>query len=122
MAEGWFPNDFVLTETGTYENRKKIFAERLETVRKLWRGGTVARINPMGARLHAIFGSDIGHWDVTDVREVLEEAWELVERGTLTSEDFRDFSFANPARFWTANNPGFFDGTAVESSVRSLLA
>ena len=80
------------------------------------------RINPMGARLHAIFGSDIGHWDVTDVREVLEEAWELVERGTLTGEDFRDFSFANPARFWTANNPSFFEGTAVESAVRSLLA
>jgi len=78
------------------------------------------RINPMGAKLHAIFGSDIGHWDVMDVREVLEEAWELVERGTLSEEDFRDFSFANPARFWTANNPGFFEGTAVESAVRSL--
>ena len=32
---------------------------------------------PMGARLNAIFASDIGHWDVPDFREVLPEAWEL---------------------------------------------
>ena len=37
--------------------------------------------NPLGARLRALFASDIGHWDVPDVREVLPEAWELVEDG-----------------------------------------
>ena len=41
-----------------------------------------ARRNPLGARLRAIFASDVGHWDVPDVREVLPEAWELVEDGT----------------------------------------
>ena len=39
------------------------------------------RRNPLGARLQAIFASDIGHWDVPDIREVLPEAWELVEDG-----------------------------------------
>ena len=30
-----------------------------------------AKTNPMGARLRAMFSSDIGHWDVPDFREVL---------------------------------------------------
>ena len=28
-----------------------------------------------GGRLKALFASDIGHWDVPDIREVLPEAW-----------------------------------------------
>jgi predicted TIM-barrel fold metal-dependent hydrolase len=80
------------------------------------------RTNPFGARLHAIFGSDIGHWDVRDMREVVAEAWELVERGLLGEDDFRAFTFENPVRFWTAGNPGFFDGTSVESQARAVLA
>ena len=78
------------------------------------------RISPLGARLHAILGSDIGHWDVTDAREVVAEAWESVEHGILSKRDFRDFSFENPVRFWTALNPGFFDGTAIETEARKL--
>jgi len=35
---------------------------------------------------------------------------------------FRDFVFANPVRLWTALNPDFFKGTAVEGSVAKLLA
>src|SRR5262249_6794097 len=50
---------------------------------------------PAGARLNAVFGSDIGHWDVPDMREVLPEAWELVEEGHLDAEAFRDFTFGN---------------------------
>ena len=38
------------------------------------------RVLPHGARLNAMFASDIGHWDVPDMRGVLPEAWELVER------------------------------------------
>ena len=81
-----------------------------------------ARSNPFGARLHAIFGSDIGHWDVRDVSEVVEEAWELVEHGLISKDDFRAFTFENSARFWTTQNPDFFAGTSVESAVRSALA
>jgi len=80
-----------------------------------------ARTNPFGAKLHAIFGSDIGHWDVRDVSEVVEEAWELVERGLLSKDDFRAFTFENPVRFWTALAPDFFEGTNVEGAARALL-
>ncbi len=45
---------------------------------------------------------------------VLHEAWELVEDGLITEEDFRDFTFANPVGLWAANNPNFFKGTSVE--------
>ena len=45
-----------------------------------------AKINPEGARLRAMFASDIGHWDVPDFRGVLPEAWELVEDGLVDRE------------------------------------
>src|SRR5262245_59050246 len=35
-------------------------------------------------RLRPIFSSDVGHFDVVDMSEVLGEAWELVEHGLLT--------------------------------------
>jgi predicted TIM-barrel fold metal-dependent hydrolase len=78
--------------------------------------------NPLGARLNAVFGSDIGHFDVPDMLEVLEEAYEMVEEEMVTAEDFRDFVFGNPVKLWTAVNPDFFKGTAVESAVNSYLA
>ena len=77
--------------------------------------------NPGGARLPAVFASDIGHWDVPDFRGVLGEAWELVEDGHITRDDFRDFTFGNAARLWAGTNPGFFDGTVVEGAVADLL-
>ena len=79
------------------------------------------RRHPHGIRLNAIFSSDIGHWDVPDMRDVLEEAYELVERGLLSDEDFRDFVFANPVKLWIGSNPDFFAGTAVEDSVPKAL-
>jgi len=77
--------------------------------------------NPYGARLRAIFSSDIGHWDVPDVTEVAQEAYELVDDGVITEQDFRDFVFVNPVRLWTDMNPHFFKGTVVESQVDKLL-
>lgn len=77
-------------------------------------------VNPYGAQLNALFGSDIGHFDVPDMAGVLPEAYEAVEDGVLTEANFRDFVFANPARFWTALNPDFFAGTAVEAQVRAV--
>lgn len=79
------------------------------------------RINPMEARLPALFASDIGHWDVPDVSEVLLEAWELVEHGLLDQDDFRDFTFANPVALWAGTNPHVFDGTVVEEAVNRAL-
>jgi hypothetical protein len=78
--------------------------------------------NPFGAKLKAIWGSDIGHWDVPDVREALPEAFELVERGLLAEEEFRDFVFANPVGLWTAGNRDFFRGTGLEHAVAKEIA
>ncbi len=80
------------------------------------------RANPMGARLNAIFSSDIGHMDVPDMTEVVPEAYELVEHGLLTDDDFQDFMFDNAVRFWGEVNPDFFKGTVVEKAAAEVLA
>jgi hypothetical protein len=79
-------------------------------------------VNPMGARFQAMFGSDISHWDVPDMAEVLEEAWEMVEHDLFTEADFDEFVFANPVRFYTRTNPAFFRGTVVEPAVDRFVA
>ena len=76
---------------------------------------------PHGARLNAMFASDIGHWDVPDVRGVLPEAWELVEDGHLTEQNFAEFACGNVVRMLTSMNPRFFEGTAVTDAVRPYL-
>jgi len=78
--------------------------------------------NPLGAKLKAVMGSDIGHWDVPDMREVLEECWEPVEKGQMTLADFRDFTFTNPVEFWTHLDPDFFKGTRVGDAVARDMA
>ena len=72
---------------------------------------------PFGARLAAMYGSDIGHFDVPDMREVLIEAIEPLEKGLLSEADFRDFVFANATRFYTDTNPKFFEGSVLESAI-----
>jgi predicted TIM-barrel fold metal-dependent hydrolase len=74
-------------------------------------------LNPGGVTLPAVFASDVGHWDVPDMREVLPEAWELVEHGHIDEEQFRAFVFDNPVRLWTATNPDFFAGTVVAKAL-----
>ena len=81
-----------------------------------------AELNPGEAKLQAIFASDVGHWDVPDFREVLPEAWELVEDGLLDEDQFRAFTFGNAASLMTATNPDFFVGTAVEDAVARAVA
>jgi predicted TIM-barrel fold metal-dependent hydrolase len=80
------------------------------------------RVNPLGARLRPMFGSDIGHWDVTDVAEVLPEAYELIEHGLLEPAEFRAFTCDNAIALHGGMNPHFFDGTPVEAYARDLLA
>lgn len=75
---------------------------------------------PMKARLQAIFASDIGHWDVPDFREVLPEAWELVDEGHLDSDDFRAFTCDNAISLLAGSRPDFFKGTVVEDYVSKL--
>jgi predicted TIM-barrel fold metal-dependent hydrolase len=83
--------------------------------------GFNTRVNPYGARIKPLFGSDIGHFDVPDMREVLVEAHELVDDGIITLDDFRDFVFTYPVEFWTGANPDFFKGTAVEHQAAAWL-
>jgi hypothetical protein len=75
----------------------------------------------MGARLNAIYGSDLGHWDLPDMRDAAAEAYELVEKGVMSEDDFRQFVFVNPVRLVTSSNPDFFKGTVVESAVKKLM-
>jgi hypothetical protein len=86
-----------------------------------WNAMAFQDLWPFGARPRAIFSSDIGHWDVPDMREVLEEAWELVEGGALSAADFREFTFENPTDLLAGSNPDFFRGTAVEGAVAKYL-
>ena len=77
---------------------------------------------PFGASLNAIYGSDIGHFDVPSLPDVLVEAWENVERGWMDEEQFRRFTFDHAARFYVESNPRFFEGTAVAGAVARLAA
>ncbi len=77
--------------------------------------------NPYGARLNAMLGSDIGHFDQPDMTEVLEEAYELVEHDLLDVDQFRDFTFGNAARMHLKMNPDFFKGTRVEAATDKLM-
>jgi predicted TIM-barrel fold metal-dependent hydrolase len=70
--------------------------------------------NPFGVKLRAVLGSDVGHWDVVDMAEVVEEAYEGVEHGHLDADDFRDFACDNAIRLHAHTNPDFFAGTIVE--------
>ena len=60
---------------------------------------------------------DFTHFDVPDFREVIPEAFEMVEKGFVTEHDFREFTFTNAAMLHTRNNPCFFKGTVVEQAV-----
>ncbi len=80
------------------------------------------KVNPFGAKLNAVFGSDIGHFDVPNMTDVLGEAYEGVEDGVMSEENFRDFVFANPIGLWTSMNPDFFTGTVLEGQAQKFLA
>ena len=79
-----------------------------------------SQLNPGATTLPAIFASDIGHWDVRDMRDVVAEAFELVEHGHIDEAQFRDFVFTNPVELWSATNPDFFTGTSIEGAVSKM--
>jgi predicted TIM-barrel fold metal-dependent hydrolase len=80
------------------------------------------RVAPLGALVPAFFASDLGHWDVPEFDEPLEEAYELVEHGILDTEQLREFVFANPIRFYASLNPEFFAGTAIETEAAAVFS
>ena len=52
---------------------------------------------------------------------VIPEAYELVEHGLMTADDFRCFAFSNAVRFFGGGNPRFFEGTSVEAEAAAVL-
>ena len=79
------------------------------------------RGNPFGIQMQAFFSSDIGHWDVPDMRSVVLESRKLFDRGLLGDEDYRAFAFENPARLHLTMNARFFEGTSVDEATKPLL-
>ena len=77
--------------------------------------------NPGGVEINTLFGSDIGHFDVQDMSQVVPEAYELVEDGRIDEGGFKRFVFENPVRFWGRTNPDFFAGTRVAASAGEVL-
>lgn len=111
-------DDFAASGINSAEELRQLFAENLffgceaDDVTTAW-----AFDRHGNHRLHPIFSSDVGHFDVVDMSEVLEEAYELVEHELITQEHFREFVFTNAATLHTSLNPDFFKGTVVEEAV-----
>ena len=83
--------------------------------------GFNSELNHFDVKLKALFSSDIGHWDVPDIRLPVAEAHELVEKDLITDDDFRSFMFKNVAELHVQMAPDFFKGTAVEDAVQKLV-
>mgnify|MGYP001187936026 FL=1 len=118
-------DDFSACRIEDARDIKTLFAERFyfgcESEDRMNAWAFAERNNPFSTRLKAMFGSDIGHFDVMNMEDVLPGAYELVESELMSPTDFRDFAFANAVRFWGETNPSFFDGTLVASEARAIL-
>ncbi len=111
-------DDFAAAGVTSPEDIRQLFAERFYFGCEADDPTTAWAFDKHGThRLKAMFSSDVGHFDVIDMSEVLEEAYELVEDNLITEEDFREFVFTNAARLHTSLNPDFFKGTVVEDAV-----
>jgi predicted TIM-barrel fold metal-dependent hydrolase len=111
------PDDFARIEVESVEEIRDLFVPRFyfgceaDDPMTTWAFRT--DVNPCNARLRAVLGSDMGHWDVPDIRGILPEAREMVERGLITEDDFRRFTFEHAREFFGID-PNFFKGTRVE--------
>ena len=72
-----------------------------------------------GAELAALFSSDIGHWDVPRLADVVGQTRSLVDGGSISPADYRAFMFSNAVKFHTGADPDFFEGTAVGEAART---
>ena len=82
-------DEFAACEIGRPDDLRALFADRFyfgcEADDPLLTWAFREDVNPFGARLRPVFGSDIAHWDVPDMTEPVAEAHELVERGLIGS-------------------------------------
>jgi predicted TIM-barrel fold metal-dependent hydrolase len=119
-------NDFAPTGVSKPEDIRDIFNANFyfgcEADDRLNAVAFDAKINHFGLKLNAILGSDIGHWDVPDMTKVMVEAYEMVEHGFMTDDDFRAFTFGNVVSMHAGMNPDFFKNTVVEQAVEEFKA
>jgi predicted TIM-barrel fold metal-dependent hydrolase len=80
-----------------------------------------ARVAHLAAPLRPILGTDVSHWDAPVMNEVLCEAYEAVDEGSVTAEQFEAFTFSNAVRLHGGVNPSFFTGTACEKEAAGVL-
>ena len=111
-------DDFEASGVKSKADMRSVFADNFYFGCEADDRATMWAFDPrMGVRLRPVFSSDFTHFDVPDFEEVIPEAYEMVEKGFMTEQDFREFTFTNAARLHTRNNPGFFKGTVVEKAV-----
>jgi predicted TIM-barrel fold metal-dependent hydrolase len=111
-------DDFIALGTIDEESLKGLFRDHF------WFGceaddpGTGWAFNKqLNLGLKPVFSSDIGHFDVPDMRQVLYEAYELLNMGLLDEADFERFTFSNAVSLHAGMNPDFFVGTAVQGAL-----
>ena len=119
-------DDFAACEIARAEDFKALFAGSFffgcEAEDRMSAWAFDRRCNPFETQLQPMFGSDIGHFDVSDMSRVLCEAHELVDDGVTAPEDFRRFVFENAVRLFGETNEDFFQGTAVAAEARAVLS
>lgn len=55
VASGWVPNDFVISDhQRDFECRKRVFQEKTEALRTLWRGEPFTAVNPQGEEISVV--------------------------------------------------------------------
>ena len=60
--------------------------------------------------MKAVFSSDIGHWDVPDMREVVEEAYEMVEHEMMSEDRLRGLRVHQCRAPVCGHEPGLLQG------------
>ncbi len=68
-----------------------------------------------------MLGSDIGHWDVIDITDVLPEAWSLVDDGCITRTTSATSSSPTRSPLGHAE-PEVLQGTRVAQAAAAELA
>ncbi len=115
-------DDFAAAGIESKEDVRAVFSDNFYFGCEADDRATMWAFDPrMGVRLRPVFSSDFTHFDVPDFSDVIPEAFEMVEKGYVTNQDFREFTFTNAARLHTRNNPGFFKGTVIERAVADEL-
>ena len=111
------PDEFAESGISGPEDIEQIFRERFffgcEADDPMNALAFSRKINPRHIELQAVFASDIGHWDVADFRDVLPEAWELIEKELLDLDQFQRFMGGNVVSCMKGANPAYFEGTVV---------